>query len=153
MKLRNKKTGKIGRAMVCGDSYMIVDVNDERLLLAEYLYLEHLMKEWEDYEEPKWGYIIDPMDEGGYSRDDDCFEEADRQKAKELGIWFETIEETEKAVEKLKAWKRLKDKGFDRVFGLELSDALCGGKTVAFKLLIDDKDSIEDIKLLFGGEY
>lgn len=69
-----------------------------------------------------------------------------------IAIFTDSEEETEKAVEKLKAWKRLKDKGFERVFSLELGDALCGGETVEFKLLIDDKDSIEDIKLIFGGE-
>lgn len=69
-----------------------------------------------------------------------------------IGVFTDSEEEAEKALEKLKAWKRLKDKWFDRVFGLELGDALCGGKTAEFKLLIDDKDSIEDIRLIFGGE-
>ena len=32
---------------------------------------------------------------------------------REIGNYFETKEEAEKAVEKLKAWKRLKDNGFE----------------------------------------
>ncbi len=119
-----------------------------------YYSLAELTEEWEDYEEPKCGYIIDPMDENGYSRDDDCFDEADIQKAKELGIWLETEKEAEKAVDKLKAWKRLKDKGFK----------FKGYTAQAFgevKFSIEDDwedcnfDHLQhkaDLDLLFGGE-
>ena len=67
-------------------------------------------------------------------------------------VGFYDEETSIKELEKAKAWQRLRDKGFERVFSLGLRDALCGGKTVEFKLLVDDKDSIEDIKVLFGGE-
>lgn len=49
MKLRNKETGRIGQMVVCDDSYMVVDPDNNRLLLTEYLYLSHLMEDWEDY--------------------------------------------------------------------------------------------------------
>lgn len=38
---------------------------------------------------------------------------ANVEEYKEIGNYFETKEEAEKAVEQLKAWKRLKDKGFE----------------------------------------
>lgn len=115
MKLRNKRTGEIAelrskQQLYEDKAYLYLDTKNGR---QYYSSLAELNDEWGDVpEEPKCGYIIDPMDEDGYSRDDDCFEECDIQKAKELGIWLETEEEAEKAVEKLKAWKRLKDKGF-----------------------------------------
>lgn len=93
MKLRNKKTGEIN----LGDLHL-----DDFNSLAE------LNAEWEDYEEPKEYWYIDCDGEVysikliGYNSN----------KLKEIGNYFETKEEAEKAVEKLKAWKRLKDKGF-----------------------------------------
>ena len=60
----------------------------------------------EDYEGPKGIWWLD--NEGNVnhatSEVDDNFE-----KNREIGNYFETREEAEKAVEKLKAWKRLKD--------------------------------------------
>lgn len=75
--------------------------------------LDSMCNEWEDApEEPKVGYIIDPMEEDCVSADDSGYEESDVERAKELGLWFKTEEEAKRAVEKLKAWKRLKDNGF-----------------------------------------
>lgn len=99
MKLRNKKTGEIG------------DYKDfEYDLLSTYNSLAELNENWEDYEEePKlYWYIL--------SRGEiHCIEDIDNsfdKEHKEIGNYFESKEEAEKAVEKLKAWKRLKDKGF-----------------------------------------
>lgn len=71
---------------------------------------------------------------------------------KEIGNCFDTIEEAEKAVEKLKAWKRLKDKGFRFVrrdkpnYGEEFIIIASFPKdTLAI-------DVVEDLDLLFGGE-
>ena len=67
---------------------------------------------------------------------------------KSIGNYFETREEAEKAVEKLKAWKRLKDKGFrfDCWYG--------GSKDIAFSIPqeIIDKPTAKDLDLFFGGE-
>lgn len=71
-------------------------------------------------------------------------------KRKEIGNYFETKEEAEKAVEKLKAWKRLKDKGF------RFERYLLGGEygnTITFSNYIECDDKTRaDLDLLFGGE-
>lgn len=113
---------------------------------------EFLEAGWEDYKEPKVGYLIDPMEEDCVSADDDCYEEADIERAKELGIWFETREEAEKAVKKLKAWKRLKDAGC----GLKLDDHFAVrfvGPDARKITTAEEQKSLSDAyKLLFGGE-
>lgn len=152
MKLRNKKTGKIGDFCYGFTNELCVAWQKDDGFWEKKVYhsLAELNEDWEDApEEPKCGYIIDPLDEDGYSRDDDCFEEGDRQRAKELGIWFETKEEAEKAVEKLKARKRLKDKGFKFVGWkngkLEYPDY------VSFDCE-DYKGCAKDLDIVFGGE-
>ena len=66
---------------------------------------------------------------------------------KSIGNYFETKEEAEKAVEKLKAWKRLKDKGFRFV---EYDTEHCGLSTIYF--VYDNEIDKKDLDLLFGGE-
>ena len=68
---------------------------------------------------------------------------------KEIGNCFESLEEAEKALEKLKAWKRLRDKGFrfDGVNGCWIEFTL--------KSANSDKEyeqGQKDLLLLFGGE-
>jgi hypothetical protein len=108
MKLRNKKTGEIRPAEAREDGIYLYDETTEQWykyglsLLAEY---------WEDVpEEPKeYWYIDTSMMEVTYNT---LGAESDVEEFnKQIGNYFETKEEAEKAVEKLKAWKRLKDKG------------------------------------------
>ena len=103
MKLRNKKTGEI--VMVCKINPEPYEARDfECSSLAE------LNEEWEDYQEPEGHWYID-LDGEICS----CVEELENdtiKDMKQIGNYFKTKEEAEKAVEKLKAWKRLKDKGF-----------------------------------------
>lgn len=76
------------------------------------------------------------------------------ESQKQIGNHFETREEAEKAVEKLKAWKRLKDKGLEVTewsHGLYLDETIVG--RFRYEFPIDNKDDIEkDLDLLFGGE-
>lgn len=144
--LRNKKTGKIGE--LSGVNRIVVYEPDMPLcgnsILGEYDTLAKLNEEWEDYKiDP---YIIS-------TSEDNCIcsvafgadlEEIER--AKECGLYFESKEEAEKAVEKLKAWKRLKDNGF--VFR---------GKGGGWDMIWFDCDEstrydIKDFNLLFGEE-
>lgn len=153
MKLRNKKTGEIG--LVHCDATMFSDkigvfIDNNHIDLRNpykiYTSLAELNEEWEDYKEPKVGYLIDPMEEDCVSADDDCYEEADIERAKELGIWFETREEAEKAVEKLKAWTRLEEKGFKFTgWNKEYCDE------INYRLDTTE-DMSGDLNLLFGGE-
>ena len=134
MKLRNKKTGEIN----LGDLHL-----DDFNSLAE------LNAEWEDYEEPKKYWRIDCDGEiEDYEYEGTSFE----KDCKEIGNYFETKEEAEKAVEKLKAWKRLKDKGFRFQFWT----SSYSGDNISFFIdwiNADSKKEIEeDLDLLFGGE-
>lgn len=130
MKLRNKKTGEVRElpdGFFCGDT------------------MKRICEEWEDYDEPKEYYYI-------YANrvlKGECDGIIDN-RFKEIGNYFETEEEAEQAVEKLKAWKRLKDKGF-RFNGWKCTgsisftfDNYCGdGQPMSASDYLD---------LLFGGE-
>jgi hypothetical protein len=141
MKLRNKKTGYIATAdrvwVDDTNEQIVVDVDGE---LYRYYTLEALRDEWEDYEEPKGYWYIDYA--APYPIDFCEFNE-DTEDDKEIGNYFETKEEAEKAVEKLKAWRRLKQGGFHwnswtlggAHFGLDLYDGYNN-----------------DLDLVFGGE-
>ena len=69
-----------------------------------------------------------------------------------IGDYYETKEEAEKVVEKLKAWKRLKNKGF-KFTGWKIPEE---PQTTHIKLVLDAEmdapDSPYDLDLLFGGE-
>ena len=148
MKLRNKKTGEIREA---------VDVIIENLKkngsTLNAISIDEIKEQWEDIpEEPKEYWSIDwaccGVAETKYSNDDiDNFN-------KEIGNYFETEEEAEKAVEKLKAWKRLKDKGFK----VDLWDYDGGNyqeriKTGRILFRVKDyEENDKDLDLLFGGE-
>ena len=142
MKLRNKKTGEIVPA-----SNIAVGIGNDGKWYGS---LAELNEEWEDYEEPKCGWIISRFEVEKLSSDLTVLTE----RAKEIGNHFDTREEAEKAVEKLKAWKRLKDKGLEVT---EWSHGLYLDKTIVgrfrYEFPIDNKDDIEkDLDLLFGGE-
>lgn len=146
MKLRNKKTGSI---------YKIEDIdlgnNQDGIWLGmtKYASLAELNAEWEDYEEPKESYYIDC---DGEIYEPVRLNDSDLHNMTSIGNYFETREEAEKAVEKLKAWKRLKDKGF-RFDGWEENHHNLGIIEFSFS---DVKKSVydfdKDLDLLFGGE-
>lgn len=72
------------------------------------------------------------------------------RERKEIGNYFPSREESEKAVEKLKAWTRLRDKGF-RFAGW---DTNYGHLRVSF-IFTKEAREIEtetDLDLLFGGK-
>ena len=130
MKIRNKKTGKI---IEVDNIYTFAEDKHEK-----YDSLKEFNEEWEDYEEPKSGIEsirLNDMISGRHI----------------VEIDFTKVEEAEKAVEKLKAWKRLKDKGF-RLKNDSL-DICC--HTINFKVdrQFDMTDETSrDLHLLFGGE-
>lgn len=158
MKLRNKKTREIGW-LYCDyisiPKKMTVFAEDKDLSANHWDYktLAELNEEWEDYKEPKDGWCIDYYDAVKVSPKYDAL----IKEAKLIGNYFESKEEAEKAVEKLKAFKRLKDKGFR----FDLSPALghCDDKkfdisiigTMPAKWWYNDK-VVDDIHYIFGGE-
>lgn len=162
MKLRNKKTGEIGNLLPYGGEDGKIWVWIDNISRPEYRYdtLAELNAEWEDAtEEPdEWWYITRDG-----TVDSERRLEYSGYNAKQIGNYFETEEEAEKAVEKLKAWKRLKDKGFrfegikqdyTRFFSQQ-KPMRVGRKYLQFNKAEDEewlKENWEDLDLLFSGE-
>ena len=112
--------------------------------------LSELCEKWEDYEEPKVFWYISAY---GNLAKTDVMTDLHRG-AEEIGNLFETKEEAEAAVERLRAWKRLKDKGF-RFDGYDVAHNsngdLCGQLFYnAGDYCIEDVE--KDLDICFGGE-
>lgn len=144
MKLKNKISGEI-------KEFCLFDGNE----LQGGATLESLTKEWEDCEEPGWlkGYWF--IDSCGSIIKEDYYNILGSVRRR-IGNCFETEEEAEKAVEKLKALKRLKYKGF-RFNGVEVfSEGLLEIDGVLPALKGADNTErlkiIDDLYLIFGGE-
>lgn len=151
MKLVNKKTGEVATLTLSSNGEdLLLMKNDE--MVTRGVKLSDL-EEWEDYEEAKeYYYYIDDLGNVSIDR----VQSSTIVMHKNFGNYFETREEAEKAVEKLKAWKRLKDarlKFTDFGYNLdELSSSIIGadGK-ICFEMLCYE-DFSDDLELLFGGE-
>lgn len=143
MKLKNKKTGKIEEFEDITRVFKFIGNQNTYNSLAE------LNEEWEDYEEPKEYWCIDWA--GGVNHItllDDSTDKYEKAK-KEIGNYFGTPEEAELAVRKLKAWKRLKDKGFQFIEGyLDNNDDFIIKAKLGHVGLINQPD----VSLLFGGK-
>lgn len=156
-KLRNRNTGVIGVLVAYDVDKGIFAVKSQGGDRCYYYSLAALHDVWEDYEEPKVGYIIDPMEEDCVSVDDSGYEELDIERAKELGIWLKTREEAEKAVEKLKAFKRLKDKSEFEIISYEFDAEHSEGHIDFFIPRRNTFDTLDlhcvkqDLDLLFSG--
>ena len=145
MKLRNKKTGEIIELLA---KPSFVKRNDDYLQseINSFNSLAELNEEWEDYEESKKNnfYNLTPA-----LLDNRIVVLIVDEKA--------TKEEAEKAVEKLKAWKRLKGKGFR--FDVVPALGHCDNEkfdisiiaTMPAKWWYNDK-VVDDIHYVFGGE-
>ena len=143
MKLRNKKTGEIAT--------LTLSTNGEDLIIMGndmYAHITKLseLKDYADYEEDELLYVVSAEHRSGYQ----CVLKEDYPEickvAKELGIGFETEKECQKAVEKLKAWKRLKDKGF------RITMQGCKGNAWLQANWGNLQGDYSDVLLLFGGE-
>lgn len=152
MKLRNKKTGEIVDLYegIIRDDGEHITIKPVAVLEKCYIYnsLAELNAEWEDYDEPKeYWYINASGDVSSICEDEENPE--DTKVCKEIGNYFSSREEAEQAVEKLKAWKRLKDNSF-RFVDLRFEYDELGG-TIKFKTNLCDGIN-DDLDLLFGGE-
>ena len=150
MKLKNKISGEI-------KEFALFDGNE----LQGGATLESLTKEWEDYEEPKesehyWyiGYKND-IRRTKYHHISDFADNQVTATRKEIGNCFESLEEAEKALEKLKAWHKLMDYWGTEVLGWEIRDMPTGGnwQTVNVKFNVKTKkEPMELLDIVFGGE-
>lgn len=95
MKLRNKKTGKIVDCAVYCNGTFYHSVND-------------VFEEWEDYKEPKEYWYMSNRGDIRFIDDEDTDWDNER---KLIGNYFETKEEAEQAVKKLKALTEAKEDG------------------------------------------
>lgn len=143
MKLKNKKTGEIATLTLSsnGEELLLMKNNE---MVTRNVKLSDL-EVWKDYEEPKeywhiFGTNIAKTQEG--------LDEVYDKRNKEIDNYFETKEEAEQAVEKLKAFKRLKDNGMRKYsFHKEKTGIDLDLYTLTI-LAPRDKDSLD---LLFGG--
>lgn len=72
---------------------------------------------------------------------------------KEIGNYFETYEEADKAVEKLKAVKRLKAKGFRfNSCKIEMSEITLPEITITAFIDTVEPETLNLVNLLFGGQ-
>ena len=157
MKFRNKATKEIRKAEMRDDGIYLHSKTAEEWRKCDW---KVLAKYWEEYiEEPKEYWFIDC---GTYEVDSVDINNSDCGIDKEIGNYFETKEEAELAVRKLKAWKRLKDKGFRFThYNTPGAATIRGEDVIEFKItaLIHDYDEEETGKieacldlLFFGGE-
>lgn len=146
MKLRNKKTGEVKDFAL-----VVANISVDDTTLAE------LNEEWEDYEEPKdinYWYIdsLGKIEFHSTILDEIAGTPNNAMIRKIIGNYFETKEEAEKAVEKLKAFKRLKDKGF------RFTAWYGGSKNISYEITSLENETYiprqicDDLDLLFGGE-
>ena len=157
MKLKNKKTGEIVEVESLGHAdslkkkfgYQVTlswKVDEHLNTCKTYDSLAELNAEWEDYEEPKEYYCIDWTEPNGIYRTNYVDTRDDFNK--EIGNLFESKEDAERAVEKLKAWKRLKDKGFS-FHGWNGTEI---GSNISYISEFYYEGCADDMDLLFGGE-
>lgn len=159
MKLQNKKTGEIGYLYEHSLVQDIIIVYDVKGIVGKYNSLAELNKDWGDApEEPITYYYISDF---GAIREGDVGKFVEDEIArKEIGNYFESEEEAEKAVEKLKAWKRMKDKGFKfigvrgigKVIDFDIPEPFNHVGFDEYVAGVGEKEFYNDLLLLFGGE-
>lgn len=148
MKLRNKKTGEIGWLYcdhISAPKKMTVFSEDRNLSAShwDYTSLAKLNEDWEDApEEPKEYWYIGSS---GLVHKEQTNLHSEAREA--IGNRFGSPEEAEKAVEKLKAWKRLKDKGFR--FSDFYYTELCDYARINIKATMINDSINDDLNLLF----
>lgn len=162
MLLKNKKTGEIGwlycdHISIPKKMTVFAEGKDLSANHWDYKTLAELNKEWCDYEEPKDFWFIDPEILIACESTDPllCDKKVAIETMKQIGNYFDSREEAEKAVEKLKAWKRLKDKGF-RFEYYDYSDRDLHNhiqiKAITNREVEDSMLCKEDLDLLFSQE-
>ena len=141
MKIKNKKTGEIKAVQ---HNNLLLHFSDGTTKC--YHSIKELNEDFEDYEEPKDFWYIDS---GGEVEEATYLTDIDKYCLRSFGNYFETKEEAEKAVEKLRAWKRLKDKGFNFKDFARVNDC-----AAIIRATFDESWSeiYDDLDLIFGGE-
>ena len=132
MKLRNKKTGEIRDVGIFGDNFLIEArdyPNDTTIVIKS---LAELCEEWGDCK--KRIVHLEGIQNVFFTPNG------------RVCIDYTTAKEAEQAVEKLKAWKRLKNNGF-KFKGSQLQNL-----NIKFWLDHGYTEMGDDLDLLFGGK-
>lgn len=148
MKLKNKKTGEIVERidLVIREKEVVFNIDEQYNSLAE------LNEDWEDVEEDEYYYAITSIKaDGGITKMKNKHNSMTAFD-KSIGNYFDTREEAELAVHKLKAWKRLKDKGFKFIGKTYETDKRFGSTFYKVDGDTYSEDIVDDLDLLFGGE-
>lgn len=156
MKLRNKKTGKIHEIT---EFVPLHDMAKKFVIYSKteghnyaYKNLAELNEEWEDYKESKEAYFITEYGEVfplNVYEDDNSVATVDEYK--QIGNYFGSREEAEKAVKKLKAFANLRKRGL-KFNGWDEADR---GMVGEFAIYCDalELDGIErELEIVFGRE-
>ena len=106
MKLKNRKTGLV---VELADSYMLSTPGGIVIGGKEYNTLRELNQDWEDFFEDRPVWVVDV---DGEPWEAENLEEDVLAKCKTIGNGFATKEEAYLVSNKLRAWKKLSDKGF-----------------------------------------
>lgn len=109
MKLRNKDDGRVREFGIDETKSFPYYLRDELGNTYRTKTLKEIADKWEEIEEPKEYWTISGA---GYLWTTEHMSPDTINDLRRIGNLFETKEEAEKVVEKLKAFKRLKDKGF-----------------------------------------
>lgn len=144
MRIRDKETNEVYETGKTYISVLIKNETKDKWHTMDFASIKELTDTLEDYEEPK-------------GIQDVCNVKSC------VFVWMGSEEEAEKAVEKLKALKRLKDNGFkftgwEDLNTLDPEDSLLvnrdvvDGECVSGFRMVDYSDCIKDLDLLFGGE-
>lgn len=108
--------------------------------------LKTFADDWEDVpEEPKEYWYIEGDGDIHHIGTELC-DELEIHTMKQIGNYFDSREEAEKAVERLRAWKRLRDKGF------RITLQGCKGNAWLQANWGNLQGDYSDVLLLFGGE-
>lgn len=154
MKLRNRRTGEIVEAHEIDliDNYAYLKIfRAGDYDTKQYNSLAELNEDWEDYEESKGYWFINEF--GTPTEITHTRENIYDKCRKNFGNYFKSKEAAEQAVEKLKAWNRLKAKGFVWQGWEEgaMDNSMC---VIGCQIPENnwDTDVVKDLDLLFSEE-
>ena len=145
MKLRNKKTGEIVfvKQNIADDNFKVYKIDGS---VYKYAYkeitFEQLKRDYEQENRNKYWFI---RHNGFIDKASNTY--INIQACQEIGNLFETDEQARTAVEKLKAWKRLKDKGF-KIYDWAVAD----NNEIRLFARYSASGIIDELDLLFGGD-
>lgn len=161
--LQNKSTGEIG-CLICSfgktpEKITVVEYIDGKRGSRVWYYdsLAELNEEWEDYQESESFWYISSTGTPIKS-EVSIYDPLEIHLMKRIGNYFESEEDVDDAVEKLVAWKRLKDNCGISFSGLNMDRK---GRPVSVNLEFNNEgrttfdeaaQNVKDLTLLFGGK-